>query len=53
MFFFSILADYIEQQLDKGASIQGIYEKERTLKHDEQTKIKIINKYNDLMDEFG
>eukprot|EP00347_Sterkiella_histriomuscorum_P003092 403365623 len=53
VFFFSIMADYIEQQMGKGAVTIGIYEKERTLKHDETMKFKIVNKYNELMDEFG
>ena len=39
--------------MGKGAVIIGIYEKERTLKHDETMKFKIVNKYNELMDEFG
>lgn len=53
IFFHSLWTEYVENQIparQQDLIKMGIFEKERNLKHDQQTKLKLINIYNEELD---
>lgn len=50
--FFSVLVEWTLSKVQQSTG-QGVFEKERISKYDEQAKLKVLNRYNELLDELA